>query len=733
VAKTAAVLVALFALLGALSPSAFAGTGRGAPAAFAGTSRSAPAGGRVVLIGMPGLLWSDITERGTPNLWRLTAQGSAASLSVRTTTVTTCSIEGWLTVSAGQRARLAHGDCALPPAPTTVTGRPGAAAPGWAAIRQDNAQTSYQAQVGLLGDAVHRMKGCTLAVGPGGVFGAADHDGRVDLYAPSVDQVPAADWSRCAFAAVDIDDIFRAFITAGANAKGTQVPVTLEQRATAATAADHRVAQVLAAIPAGTTVLVAGLSDSTSTPHLHVALRNGAPGYLTANSTRRSGLVTLTDVTSTALAALRSAQPPQAIGSAWRTDGSDASPSTKITTLNDKDIAAQAVSRMGGAFFVVLFAGQLLLYGMAAVALRRRWGGGENRRRILASTHVVALMGAAAPVATFLANLMPWWRSSHPAPMLLGCVLLAVVVVTALALAGPWRRSITGSGLVVAGLTASVIGLDVITGSNLQLNAFMGYSPLVAGRFYGFGNMAFAVFATAAILCAAWLAERPLRVGRRGLAVAVALAIGFAAAAIDGWPGWGADFGGVLALIPGTAVLGMLIVGKRVSPARLGLFCLAGLAAVLALSFTDSLRPAAQETHLGRFWDQLGNGEAFGVIVRKAGAMLHSLGYWPFTVIAIASLCFLYFVLARPLDWRAALLDRAYSYSAALRPALLSALTIGIIGMVVNDSGVVIPALVVSVAVPLALAASVRALEQDVDLEDRSLPEPAEPRSAPTG
>jgi hypothetical protein len=118
--------------------------------------------------------------------------------------------------------------------------------------------------------------------------------------------------------------------------------------------------------------------------------------------------------------------------------------------------------------------------------------------------------------------------------------------------------------------------------------------------------------------------------------------------------------------------------------------------------------------------------------------MLHSLGYWPFTVIAIGSLCFLYFVLARPLDWRAALLDRAYTYSSTLRPALLSALTVAIIGMVMNDSGVVIPALAFSLAVPLVLAASGRALEMDDTItengvEDTSTPAPAEPRSAPTG
>ncbi len=77
----------------------------------------AQATGRVVIIGVPGLMWSDISQQNTPALWGLTAGGSAAGLSVRTTRVNTCPTDGWLTVSAGQRSRLPHGDCALPSAP----------------------------------------------------------------------------------------------------------------------------------------------------------------------------------------------------------------------------------------------------------------------------------------------------------------------------------------------------------------------------------------------------------------------------------------------------------------------------------------------------------------------------------------------------------------------------------------------------------------------------------------
>ena len=126
---------------------------------------------RVVVVGVPGLQWSDLSEEGTPALWRLTGEGAAAALSVRTTTTRTCPVDGWLTVSAGQRARLANGSCALPPPPATAEG--GATVPGWGEIVTDNAETTYGAKAGLLGDAVHRADGCTQAVGPGGALAAA--------------------------------------------------------------------------------------------------------------------------------------------------------------------------------------------------------------------------------------------------------------------------------------------------------------------------------------------------------------------------------------------------------------------------------------------------------------------------------------------------------------------------------------------------------------------------------
>ncbi|WP_344828783.1 hypothetical protein [Actinocorallia longicatena] len=691
---------------------------------------SAPAKS-VVVIGVPGLQWSDVTLRDTPNLWKLTGENAAAAMSVRTTTNRTCSIDGWLTVSAGQRARLKSGSCALPPEPQPSG--TGAVEPGWQAIVADNASTGYAARVGMLGDAVHRAGGCTYAVGAGGVLGAADASGSVDHFARTPWDVPAADWTKCALTIVDIDELSGVYVRAGVDASGEQAPVSPAQRAAAARAVDASVGRVVAALPSGIPLLVAGLADATGTPHLHAAIGTVAfeRGYLTANSTRREGLVTLTDLPATVLHILGIPQPSEAVGSAWTSVPSAASAAQKVENLTDQDIAAQAIRLMSGAFFIVLFAGQLLLYGFAAIALRRgRPGPGPvTRSRILATTRVGALAGAAAPVGTYLANLVPWWRSAHPAPALMACVLAAMALVTGLSLAGPWRRTVLGPGLVIAAITAFVLGLDAMTGSDLQMNAFMGYTALVGGRFYGFGNMAFAVFATASILSAAWLAEGLLARGRRNPAVAVVVTIGLVAMAVDGMPGWGSDFGGVVAILLGTAVLTLLIGGWRVSVLRLGLVGLAGSAVVLGMAFFDSLR--AEPTHLGKFWDQLAAGDAWGVIMRKFEAMLRSFGYWPFTIVAIGALLFLFLVLARPLTWRAAALEAAYRRTYTLRPALFAGLTVALVGMLMNDSGVVIPALVLTLAVPLVLAACVRALELDAADAGTSRSEEPEPRPTP--
>lgn len=679
-------------------------------AAAAGTEAPAPPGGRVVLFGIPSLTWDDVGERTTPNLWRLAHDGSAGALSVRALGTVACPIDGWLTVSAGARSSRPSGPCdALPPAP--VRADEGATVTQFPKFRSSNIGSRFRSPVGLLGEAVHRAGGCTTAVGPGAALALADPQGRVDAYVPTAAETTGPLLARCAVAAVDIDDVLRS----------GRSPEVLHR-------ADAAVGQVLAALPARTTVLVSGISDGPSAagPHLRVAIAAGpgtrAASHLISDSTRREGIVITPDVTATVLHAAGLPVPAETIGTPWRGVGHRAGGAPGITKLTRQDVAAQTYKTVLPRFFLGLVISQVVFYLLAALILRRRGrdgegaGAGSGRPRVLRVVRLTALACAAVPVSTYLVNLVPWWELGSPKAALLGGIAAFDALIVTLALAGPWRRSLLGPGTVVAAATALTVGLDLLTGTELQQYSLMGYSPLVGGRYYGLGNIAFSVFATSILLTGAglaqWLvnhgAERGAHQARRR-AVAVVVLLGTLAMALDGLPMWGADFGGVIAIVPGLAVAALMVAEKRISFVRLGVFCAAGGALVLLIAFLDHL--GGSTTHLGRFFGELLHGEAGPTVERKFGAMLKTMRNPTLTPIAAAALVLLFLMLRRPGRLGAGALERAFTEAPLLRAGLTGALATAVVGTLVNDSGMAVLALALVVAVPLALVAGIGALQ----------------------
>jgi hypothetical protein len=257
----------------------------------------------------------------------------------------------------------------------------------------------------------------------------------------------------------------------------------------------------------------------------------------------------------------------------------------------------------------------------------------------------------------------------------------------------------------------------------------LGYTPLVAGRFYGFGNIPWALWVTGLIIATGAVAGWLQSTGRGRLATATVVAAGILALVIDGAPFAGADFGGIIAIFPGFAVFALMIAGRRVRISRLLLVLAVGVVVVLGVSFLDSLR--ADPTHIGEFWKSLTNGDGGTIILRKARGMIGTFGNWELSILAVAAVVFLIFALLRPLTWRAAVLHTAYERAPALRPTLIAVLVTGGVGMLVNDSGVAIPALAFTVAIPLALAASIQALGHGEPSEPPERSERSESASAP--
>lgn len=659
-------------------------------------------GGRVAFIGVPGLLWDDLDARNTPRLWELAGRSGIGSVSVKAVGTVTCPYDGWLSLSAGVRSAVGH-RCGLPPEP--VAQGAGAVVPE---VRELLGARDG-AFAGTLGTAVHAAGQCTAAVGRGAALALADKEGRVDLYASEPGGL--ADWSKCKVLAVDVAALVEPYLTDG---KLSQEPeaVSPGRRRELARQADTQVGAALDRLPAGTEIVLAGVGDHGSVPHLRVAMwmRPGvtdvaaAPGdgsggpAIGANSTRRDDLVVLPDATPTIMLAAGITPPDSVIGLPWRL-GEPVTPADLVRS----DMAGTTVRGMTGIFFTAFAVITVAFYAASYFLL--------SRRRKLGLIGTVAIVLACLPVSTYVVNLLPWDRSPYVVVTLVGAVLAVTAVLAAIALLGPWRRDPLGPPAAVAAINAVVLVGDLLTGTTMQFNSLMGYTAVVGGRFYGLANIPFALLATAVLMGAAVAAENLVRAGRTRLAVAGVTGLGVAAMLLAGWPGIGSDFGGVIAFVPGIAVTALLVAGKKVSVLKLAGFCVLGGVAVSVIAVLDHLRPPSSQTHLGRFVGQVLDGTFLPMIARKLGAMLNTMLSPNLMPIVLAGLAFLIFAVLRPGQVSAGVVPRAFAQAPMLRAGLVGALVSGVVGMLVNDSGTAVLSMAVALAVPLVLHAGVRSAD----------------------
>jgi len=607
-----------------------------------GAAQEAPA---VVVVGVAGLRWDDLGPQ-TPVLSELAGRAARGVLSVKALPAVTCRGDGWLTLGAGARAE--H------------VGR--GAGPCEARLPQDlgrqrsvNADSRDGAVLGALAQALTGppSQGPLEVEGPGAILSAG---GPV---------------------AAPLDTPLVRIVDAGS--------ILEDDRAASARAVDRAVGQALAGVGEQTDMLVVGLSEAVGAEQarLHLALAAGPsypPGALVSASTRRAPYVQLIDVAPTVLELVGIDVPEVMDGQPWRVVGA----TPDVAALVDLDLKARVHANVTVPFFVVALG--LLVVPTLIGAWQRRWQGVE----------LAALAGAAGLGASYLANLVPWWRADVPLLALLAVAVPVSVLVAVLARSG--RSGTAGPAGAVCAFVALVVLADLVTGAHLQMSSVAGYSPLVAGRFAGIGNVAFGVLAAAVLLATAVAFRRALPIA----------AVGVVTVVVDGAPPWGSDVGGVLALVPAFVLLAMLRTGTRVSLLRLAAAFAAGAAVVTAFALADWSRDPADRTHLGRFVQDLVDGTAGQLLTRKAGAVLDLLvaspvgPLLPFVVAGAA------YLVARP----PAALALAFTAAPAWRHGLVALGLAALLGFLLNDSGAAVPALALCVAVPATLAVVVRARRQ---------------------
>lgn len=185
---------------------------------------------------------------------------------------------------------------------------------------------------------------------------------------------------------------------------------------------------------------------------------------------------------------------------------------------------------------------------------------------------------------------------------------------------------------------AILILTDAAGGAAMAFNGTLGMDAVIAGRFYGVSNTAFALAAAALVVAAAaWtgpvVEAQTTRRERRTAAVVGVAVVGVPALVVDGLPQLGADVGGALTLVAALVALGAALTGGRIGWKQWMGVAVVAVATAGVFGLVD--HALGSRTHMGRFIGQLQDGTAATTIRRKLLALVNPFFSSPLAAAAL--------------------------------------------------------------------------------------------------
>ena len=456
------------------------------------------------------------------------------------------------------------------------------------------------------------------------------------------------------------------------------------------------------------------------------------PGLLISDSTHREGLVIAGDITASILAIMELERPVSVIGSEMRTTDrlpalysppDRAAYQSSLTERRDvhldllvkmsdtaMSIEATRVSVITTCIWITVL---VLIAGAVVITFANKWLSKIVTRGIKMLLYALILAVLSGPVSSWLMFLIYRWPATPTEAITQFALTTAGLWLVAVAL---WifdmRRNRRRGKVIVSRLpiiflsvfTTIVIVVDQLLGAPASFASFFGYSPIAAFRFYGIGNEGAAVLMGSVLVGIALVLDAARDAGKKGLEKHLRVwgipVIGVFITFVGASPVLGASNGFTPFSVTGFAVLWILANNRRIDwKAILGI--LVSIAAfVLCFMAIDHL--TAGQTHMIRAVDSASQGgliEIWHIIVRKLETSIRVFTTsthfsWSFA----ALLGYLIYMRLRPAgDFKQLIMTNKY-YGDAIAAVIAS----GIAAVLSNDSGIVLPALMV-----LCLASSI--------------------------
>lgn len=354
-----------------------------------------------------------------------------------------------------------------------------------------------------------------------------------------------------------------------------------------------------------------------------------SPGVLTSNTTRRSGLVTNTDIGPTVLHKLGVENKYLGfLGEEIYTVPNNANFQTISGNLAQYISLKRSRYTVHGAYVILLSLALVVLYVPRFTGrkiLDERWGRG------------LAVTVLALPAVSFIIPAIQKMNMVYT-----DLLIVVITVFFGIFLSANYRRAL--AGMAWLSLASSLfLAVDLLTGSDILLRTPLGFDDVfMGGRYYGINNDCMGILLGSVVFAMFYFFER--LPANRFLRIILGIIV-FVAVIATQTPGYGANVGGTIAAMT-TAVVGIMVLisGGEIKKGKVILTVVVVFMAELIIAYMD-YRSGAQ-THAGKaigtFLSQGFGGRFLEILQSKLGLFAVMLVLPPWNILFAAEILIRY-------------------------------------------------------------------------------------------
>jgi hypothetical protein len=200
----------------------------------------------------------------------------------------------------------------------------------------------------------------------------------------------------------------------------------------------------------------------------------------------------------------------------------------------------------------------------------------------------------------------------------------------------------------------------------------------------------------------------------------------------SGWPGFGGKVGGTIAMVPCFVLLAIAMAGIRLNWRLVLLVAVSGLALFVLFALISYFVPVTGASDIGSFAGSALHGHAGSLLLRKINSNLGSLSVNAFSPLIPLVVLVTGLMLWRPSWFRLKTVPLAYAAEPLLRPVLGVLWLLPVLGWFADDSGVIVPAAALPLALPLGIAilAATAYSDRQARYRNTTVTGPSGPRTA---